>query len=267
MIVTFSETVIFPAGSQTAIVFKRDAEEIAPGQVKLTGITSISGSQYELAVDSTSPIFPIVGDFASVNTNGEVADAGRNAPSAKAWMALTGEVPKGKPATVYITFANGSRNAGDVSAVGSEPNTAPDVVFIPFDSKGAALPGSKEDGKCAGCYVGAEGKFVGTVIYMEIPGPVEYDFRIFSNLGGFVATGKGKITAQDIPSLTPIRNGTAYLARIVWTGRTADGHKAGTGAYVLISTVKTQKNLKTGAPPATETNKIRFGLLRSYRGS
>jgi fibro-slime domain-containing protein len=263
VLITFSEAIAeIPAASQTAFTFKRDAAEMA--DVKLAGISG-SGRLFVLAVDSTSPKFPIVGDSATVSGSGEVKDPAGNSPSKKAFVALTGDVPKGKPATVYITFANGSKNGEGQG--GPEPTTAPDVVFIPFDRNGTALGGNPQDGKYPGAFVGSEGKFVGTVIYMEVPGAVEFNFKIFSNLGGFVATGKGKITEADLPLLTPIHNGTAYMARIVWTGRTSDGLKAGTGAYILVSTIKTEKNFKTGAPPATETNRIRFGLLRSYRGS
>jgi len=206
-----------------------------------------------------------VGDSAAVNTNGETVDAFKNSPSKKAFLVLSGEVPQSKPATVYITFANGSKNGDGPS--GPEPTTPPNVIFIPFDKTATALNGDPADGKVPGGLVGAEGHFVGTVIYMEVPGAVAYNLKIFSNLGEFVADGTGKITVDDLPFLTPIHNGTAYLARIVWTGRTALGDKAGTGAYVLVATVKTEKNFKTGAPPATQTNRIRFGLLRSYRGS
>jgi fibro-slime domain-containing protein len=266
VIATFSETVTLPPTSQTALVFKRDGAEMAAGEVKFTAIRSNGGPIFEFDVDSTSAKFPIVGDYVAINTTGEISDAGRNAPSAKAFMILTGDVPKGKAATVYVTFANGTKKAGDGLPTGSEPNTPPEVVFIPFDKAGIALDGDRKDGKCPGCFVGTEGRFIGTVVYLEIPGPVEYEFKIFSNMGAFVVGGKGRITEKDIASLTPIHNGTGYLARIVWTGRTAGGEKAGTGAYVLLSTVKTQKNLRTGAPPATDTDRIRFGLLRNYRG-
>jgi hypothetical protein len=266
VVVTFSETVTMPLTSQTALVFKRDGAEMAAGDVKFTAIKSNGGPIFEFDVDSTSAKFPIVGDYAAANTTGEIADANRNAPSVKAFMILTGDVPKGKAATVYVTFANGTKKAGDGLPTGSEPSTPADVVFIPFDKAGNALDGDKKDGKCPGCFVGTEGRFIGAVVYLEIPGPVEYTFKIFSNMGEFVANGKGVITEKDLASLTPIHNGTGYLARIVWTGRTAKGEKAGTGAYVLISTVKTQKNLRTGAPPATDTDRIRFGLLRNYRG-
>lgn len=265
VIVTLSEPGTVNLASQQAVIFKRDASEMAAGEVKITGITAVGDRQYELAIDSTSSKFPIVGDSASANVNGDIADAKGNKPAVKAFVVMGGEVPKGKPAAVYITFANGTKTPGGVG--GNEPTSGPDVVFIPFDKAGAALAGSREEGKCAGCFVGTEGKFVGTVIYMEIPGPVEYEFKVFSNLGAFVALGKGKITEGDLASLTPIRNGTAYLARTVWTGFTGAGDKAGTGAYVLISTVRTQKNFKTGAPPATAVDKIRFGLLRNLRGS
>ncbi|MDB5102726.1 MAG: hypothetical protein JWP91_415 [Fibrobacteres bacterium] len=266
VLVTFSEPVTLPLGSQTAIQFKRDGAEMAAGDLKLSGTTVSGDRSFVLAVDSTSPKFPIVGDSAAVNTNGEVADAAKNSPSRKAFIALTGDVPKAKPATVYITFANGSKD-GKGGSSGAEPTTPPTVVFVPFDKSGMSLPGNTQDGKFPGVQVGTEGHFIGTVIYVEIPGPIEFNFRIFSNAGEFVADGKGRITESDLPSLTPIHNGTAYLARIVWTGRTSKGGKAGTGAYVLISTVKTEKNFKTGAPPASETNKIRFGVLRNYRGT
>ena len=101
-----------------------------------------------------------------------------------------------------------------------------------------ALPGSSAEGKCSGCYTGSEGNFVGPVVHLEIPGPSAYDLKIFNNLGEFVAAGRGTITESDLRLLTPIQGGTKYLARVVWTGRTAQGRKAGTGAYVLSAQVR-----------------------------
>jgi fibro-slime domain-containing protein len=260
VIIALSEPVTFNLGSQTAFTFKRDAAEMP--DVKLTGITASADGRYEVTVDSLSPKFPIVGDF--VAASAEIADAKGNHPAAKHFVPLTGEVPKGKPANVYITFANGSKEPG-MGAV-ADPSVPANVVFVPFGKDGVALPGSVSDGRCGACAVGSEGKFIGTVIYMEVPGPVEYEFKIFSNLGSFVAGGKGRITDADLASLTPIHSGTGYLARVVWTGQTQNGEKAGTGAYILVSTVRTQKNFKTGALPATATDRIRFGLLRNFRG-
>ncbi len=263
--VNLSEPGSFNLASQVAIVFKRDAAEMAAADVKVRSIKAVGDVSYELEIDSTSLKFPIKGDSAAINTNGDIADAKGNKPSVKHFIEIGGPAPKGDPAIVYITFADGSHNGK--AGGGSEPNTPADVIFIPFDKGGTALNGNPADGKYPGAFVGSEGHFVGTVIYMEIPGAAEFDFKIFSNLGTFVGGGKGRITPEDLPMLKPIHNGTAYLARIVWTGRTGQGGKAGTGAYVLSSWVKTEKNFKTGALPAIVTNRIRFGLLRSYPGS
>ncbi len=96
-----------------------------------------------------------------------------------------------------------------------------------------------------------------------------YEFRIFTNLGAFVMGGSGRIETSDLPLLErsngPI--GLAYRARVVWTGLTASGGKAGTGAYVLTAVLRSDMDLKTGAEAKTEIRRIRFGLMRSIQAN
>lgn len=267
VVVTFSEVVDFPAAGKTALIFKRGDNEMPATRLIVNGVTTMGSRQYEIRIDSTSTLFPIVGDSVAANNDGQVKDAAGNIPVRKLFHVLGGTVPKAKPTKVYVAFANGAMQPGAGSRGADEASVPADVLFIPFDKNNQALQGAGEDGKCGGCYVGTDGKFIGPIIYMEIPGPVEYDFKIFSTLGEFVASGKGKLSQQDIDALTPIQGGTRYLARIAWTGRASQGEKVGTGAYILNTVLKTEKDLKTGAPPGTDIHRLVFGILRNFRGN
>jgi hypothetical protein len=103
--------------------------------------------------------------------------------------------------------------------------------------------------------------FVGPVFHIQTPGPVEYKFRIFNNVGEFVIEGQGKVEAGDLGALK--RTGAMYDAPVVWTGISKSGMKAATGAYILIATFLSEKDETTGAPAATFTEKRRFGYLRN----
>jgi hypothetical protein len=197
--------------------------------------------------------------------DGSIKDAAGNAPAAKTFRILEGDVPKPKPTTVYVTFPDGqNKKASD----GPEPQG--DVLFIPIDQGGNALPGNPADGKCAGqCYTGDNGTFVGPVFHIVTPGPLKYKFQIFNNVGEFLAAGEGRFELEDLKKMSSKNDasGMKYVARVIWTGRTAQGRKAGTGAYILQATLTTDKDPRTGAPQSTEKKRVTFGLLRGFKGS
>jgi hypothetical protein len=168
------------------------------------------------------------------------------------------------PIKLRVTFPNGS---ADFPAAGAEAQPG-SPAFIPVNSQGVALPGNGS-GKCGSCVAADHGLFVGPVIHILTSGPVDYDFKIFSNLGEFLAQGSGSIDAADLPSLgsgsaSPNTAGTVsagYDAPIVWTGRTLKGQKAGTGAYVLMAVFKYPSGT-AGGPMTRQTEKTVFGLMR-----
>jgi fibro-slime domain-containing protein len=261
VVLTFSEPVGMPLDGKTAVVFKHDATELTSSQLIIRGIAKLGENQYEITIDSASAKFPIVGDSVAINNDGQVKDALGNWPPQKLFHKLDGAVPKPKPIVAYVTFANGTNQPGH-GGQAMQPGNASGVDFIPFDSKATPLQGTALDGRCGSCFVGQEKDFIGPVINLEIPGPVEYEFKVFTNLGEFVDQGKGRITEDDLPSLTPIKNGTAYMARFVWNGRSIKAEKAATGAYVLTARILIPRNLKNGAPASTDTKQILFGMLR-----
>ncbi|MDB5048790.1 MAG: fibro-slime family protein [Fibrobacteres bacterium] len=261
--VTYSENAQVPLGSKTALVFKREGGEIPAGQVLIEHMERTGDREYVFYLDPASEVLPVSGDSVSINPDGETRDAAGNTPAYKLFRKLDGAFPKTPPLDLFVTFPNGSR---ENPSSGAEPG--PDqAVFIPVGKDGAPLPGSGI-GKCGGCQADRNGTFVGPIFNMETPGPMAYAFKIFSNLGEFVAEGTGRIEADDLPRLGKTGGiaGVKYQARVVWTGRTADGGKAGTGAYILTAVLRTDTDLKTGAQPKTETRKTVFGLLRSFQG-
>jgi fibro-slime domain-containing protein len=265
ILITLSETVNLPLGGQDALVFKRDGSEMASADVKIHRIEKTGDRDYAVYIDSTSNLFPIVGDSVALNVSPDNKDLAGNIPSKKAFLRLDGIVPKPKPIDMYVTFPNSRK---DAPAGGVEPQG--DAVFIPVDGKGMALTGDARDGKCQGaCFTGDNLNFVGPVFHIVTPGAVAYEFKIFNNVGEFVASGTGRITDKDLALLpkTNDASGIKYMARVVWTGRTSKGGKAGTGAYILQTTMISDKDAKTGAGPGRASKRVTFGMLRSFRGT
>ena len=254
----YSEPVNFPLTSQTAVIFKRDATEIASGQVKIASIVKLNDTQYDFHVASNSTFFPIVGDSAAIVLGGETKDLLGNFPTSKLFRVLGGIVPPPEAAKIYVTFASGTMDPNFISA---EPVATDKALFIPVLPNGKAMEGTM-DGKCGSCFAGKNGSFVGSVIHMEIPGATSYEFKIFSTLGEYMAGGKGRITESDLSLLESLNEGARYHARIVWTGKTSKEDRAGNGAYILVAKLEIAKDLKTGAPVSHQSKKILFGFMR-----
>jgi hypothetical protein len=265
ILLTLSEKTNLPIQTQTVLVFKHEGIEAAAGQVRILSMELVGDRDFTVKIDTGSAIYPIVGDSVALAPGGEVHDLANNAPSVKTFKLLDGIVPKPKPTEIYVTFPNSKK---DKASDGPEPQG--DVVFIPMDGSGNALSGSPADGKCPGaCFTGENGTFVGPVFHIVTAGPLTYEFQIFNNVGEFVARGKGRFEAKDLQVMTKANDasGVKYVARVVWTGRTSKGLKAGTGAYILQANLITDKDSKTGALPAAAKKRVVFGMLRSFKGS
>jgi hypothetical protein len=263
--ISISETTNLDLGSKTAFVFKHEGAEASPAEIGISRIEKTGDRDFVIYIDTGSVIYPIVGDSVAVNSNLEVKDLAGNTPARKTFKRLDGIVPKPKPTDIYVTFPNGLKDKAS-----DGPEAQGDVVFIPMDGRGNALAGNVADGKCPGtCFTGENGKFVGPVIHIETAGPVAYEFRIFNNVGEFLGRGKGRFDAKDLQLMAKKNDaaGVKYVARVVWTGRTTNGGKAGTGAYILQSVLTTEKDTRTGAPPSAAKKRVVFGLLRSFRGT
>jgi hypothetical protein len=259
VLLTYSEPVDFPAASQQEVIFKRATAETPFAQVRIDHINKLSELQYEFHIDSTSAFFPIKGDSAAISVGGQTRDLLGNAPASKHFQVLGGTVPPAKPVKIYITFPSGTM---DPNIPGVTPSSSDIAVFIPVLPDGNPIPGSGE-GKCGSCYAGDGRVFVGPVVHLEVPGPLEYKFQIFTNLGEFVASGSGRITPNDLALLEQVDGGSKYRYRAVWTGKTDKGQRAATGAYLLMAQLKVAQDPKTGAPPYNQTRRVLFGNIRN----
>jgi hypothetical protein len=263
--ITLSEKPKAPLTGQSALIFKHEGAEAPSTQVKISRLTQTGDRDFQVFIDTGSAIYPIVGYFVALNNDRQVEDPAGNTPSVRTYRLLEGDVPKPKPTSIYVTFPNGKK---DKASDGPEPQG--EAVFIPMDEGGNALSGSADDGKCQGtCFTGDNGIFVGPVFHIVTAGPVTYEFQVFNNVGEFLAKGHGRFDAKDLQlmSKTNDASGIKYVARVVWTGRTQQGVKAGTGAYILQSVMTTEKDTRTGAPPSSEKKRVVFGLLRGFKGS
>src|SRR5690606_17278303 len=154
---------------------------------------------------------------------------------------------------LFVTFANGSKSdPGKGTSIQPYDPDFPDVA-VAVDKAGIPLPGRTE-GKCSSCHVGTEGGFIGPVIHLAVTGPVEYTMKIYGNLGEFACEWSGRIAESDLPLLDRTTVTTAagerarYVQRIVWSGRSGNGRRAGTGAYILNA------RLRYPADPAKNTS-------------
>jgi hypothetical protein len=250
ILVTYSEPVAVAPGQP--LVFKRGSAEIPGSSILVTNIEKISDKVYAFHVDSNSVMPPVVGDSVAINTDGSTKDPAGIYPKTKFFRVIQGVPPQPKPVTMTITFPNGSATT---PVSGAAANNPPNLGFIPVDRDGTALP------RCSGCVAKDNSGFVGPVFHIQTPGPVEYKFRIFNNVGEFVIEGRGKVEQNDLGSLK--RSGAMYDAPVVWTGISKTGMKAGTGAYILIATFLSEADPTTGAPAATFSEKRRFGYIRN----
>ena len=257
---TYSESVVITAGGAQPLIWKQETAEVAPAKINILGTDKYTDKLYIFRFDSTSTYLPVVGDSVSIAPLAGTADKFGLTPIRKLFHLVAGIVPPAKPVELYVTFPNGKRD---------QPSHAVDAgnqgfVLIPISQGGTALAGTA-DGKCGSCNPGKEGEFAGPVIYAQIPQACDYDIRIFSNLGEFLARVKGKLDETDVKQLQQLTSvpGAPYQARFVWTGRDALGTLAGTGAYVLDATFTFGRNTKTGAAPSVQTKRTRFGLIRS----
>jgi fibro-slime domain-containing protein len=263
ILITVSENVNLPLNAQDALLFKREGSEMPAGSVIIHHIEKTGDRDYAVYIDTSSSRFPIAGDSVALNVNGVVKDLVGNAPKLKSFQAMDGKVPAPKPMDMFVTFPNSStKDPSD----GADPQGT--AIFIPVDQHGATLAGDALDGKCVGvCFPGDNSRFVGPVFNIVTPGPMKYSFRIFNNHGEFVARGEGRITDKDLDQLkkTNDASGVKYVARVVWTGRTQDGGRAATGAYILQMDMTSEKDMRSGAGPGKGTKRVRFGYLRSFR--
>ena len=169
---------------------------------------------------------------------------------------------------VFVTFANGSKS-NPVIRKDEIPDF--DVDFpntsVAIDKSGNPIQGST-DGKCSSCHVGVEGGFIGPVINLAITGPVTYTFTIYGTLGEFVCRTTGRVSEADLLLLERDleKNGDEerfrYLQRIVWTARSQDGQRVGTGAYILNAELKYPADPAKNIAASTETFLRRFGHVR-----
>lgn len=163
------------------------------------------------------------------------------------------------PSDVSVRFPNGSSDPG--TAIAPVPTSPTNIAFIPVGRSGAALPGNG-NGKCGSCVAWNGNTFVGPIINVDIPGPVDYEFKIYSTLGEFLVGGTGKVEAADIPLLANAADGKRYNLRVIWTGRFEKQGMAGTGAYILRSVIRDAGNPKTAAQAPLQKKLIVFGFAR-----
>jgi hypothetical protein len=169
---------------------------------------------------------------------------------------------------LFVTFANGSKSdPGKGIEVNPEDATFPNTS-VAVDKHGIPLPG-QTDGKCASCNVGEEGRFVGPVINLAVTGPVEYSMKIYGTTSGeFVCELNGRVTESDLLLLdseavkTGAGDGIRYLQRIIWSGRSHDGQRAGTGAYILNAELRYPANAAKNTAASSESFFRRFGHMR-----
>lgn len=258
--ITYSEPMKGPPTSQTAWTFKRGADEMPTAEVRLSTIIVVNDRLVQVFIDTASVKFPIRGDSVAIALTGEITDVASSlAPKAKLFRLLEGDAAAAKPVKLTILFPDGSK---DKPSQGNIISPASDL-FIPLGADGTALPGSREQGRCPGCVAREGDRYVGPVLQIATPGALSYSFRIFTNLGEFVAETKGHLDDKDLQGVKKDRAGVNFEIPVVWTGNTQKGLKAGTGAYVLLAQFTLKKDLRTGADQAKFAEKRKFGLIRN----
>jgi von Willebrand factor type A domain len=262
--VTFTEAVRVDSLLLDVLVFKRDAAVISFRDIPIDHIEVLNANTLDIYLLPGGAFSPVGGDSVAIADGGELRDVHGRAPSQLRFAPLEGKTPTQSVRQFFVTFGDGSRNRPD----GGETPGPGGQAIIPIDSTGAPLQGNTE-GKCGSCQVGSRDRLNGSVFNAVVPGPVRYEFTIFSNLGVFVNRFSGTIEERDLRFLARKIEGTGdnrrvfYEQRFVWNGLTASGDVANTGAYVLRADFRFDRNAQTGAKASTDTQFKRFGFLRN----
>jgi hypothetical protein len=241
--------------SQTAFLFSRDGKAFASTDIAITSIKGTANNVYTIEIDANSNMTPIPGDSVAIKPLGEVKDLLGNAPAIARFRVLEGKPPQPKPTDVTVVWSNESEK--------DPPDNVPEAysgdknIFVPVGKDGTPLA-------TCNCGVGTNGHFAGPVFILDIPGAVDYEFQIYDKLGQFVAKGNGRIEEADLVRLETVAG--KKKARIIWSGYTGKGRKAGTGAYILQSMLHTDMDKRTGAPASVQVKRVIFGLLRQFAG-
>ena len=89
------------------------------------------------------------------------------------------------------------------------------------------------------------------------------EIQIYTNLGQFVNKIQFALTQSEFTKLTKgVKNNTRQL-KVLWDNIAADGSKAGTGAYILKTTVTLLKIPGIAEDEAVSTDYRVVGVLRS----
>jgi len=101
-------------------------------------------------------------------------------------------------------------------------------------------------------------------IQILTPGPVDYRLRIYSNLGERVADFQGSLRETDLAQTPRVQDtsGLRYRVQVAWNGRTREGARAGTGAYILHAVLASRDGKADPATSRIHKRKLIFGLLR-----
>jgi hypothetical protein len=231
------------------------------GQIRFHWTNDCGGTFADSAAASTQFIAPAEGGKCAIKV--EVADeCGRANFTSEVSSIVNGP----RTLDVTVTFPNGSK-----SDPGKDRPVWPDPEFethsVAIDRNGVPLPGTGP-GKCAGCFVGEKGHFIGPIIHLTVTGVVAYQFRIFNTVGEYVGKLNGQVTAADLTRLASKSSSTAegprveYEQRIIWTGRDDKGQKAANGAYILMAELDYPADLEKGVRAKKETYYKVFGHVR-----
>jgi hypothetical protein len=89
------------------------------------------------------------------------------------------------------------------------------------------------------------------------------DIRVYDNLGQFVNRLSFRVSASEFSKLPLSADGKTRRLTVLWDNRAANGNPAGTGSYVLKSTVTLERLPGMPEEDAARTEYRRIGVLRS----
>lgn len=228
----------------------------APGAARTTFTVPAAAARCALKVEVSDQCGRVnfTSEVASVSDSGGTGPNGDDGHTAD---------QGGKASNVTVTFANGSASdPGKGTRITGSDLTYPDLS-VAVDKSGNPLPGSG-NGKCGTCPVEGPEGFVGPIINLTLAGQAEYRLKIYSTLGEFVCELEGKVEPSDLPLLQikVIGDHVGYIQRIVWTGRSRNGERVATGAYILNAELRYLADPARGLAPATRTYLRTFGHMR-----
>ncbi len=265
--VSFSEPINYVSGESHPFQ-PRQAGAVHPAaDLTISGTVTAQPSRLVLLLSPTSSLLLAAGDSLRIAAGISDAPGNKAAPNNR-WVQVEGN-KRLPPAVLRVQWDSRIFDSQGIT-IAKKP-----FVLTSWDGLGNWQPVQESQGRaarnCAAQDCGpvfpssADGSVTAPSILLISDRPFHYESVIFSNLGGLVAGISGEVGPQLLNETggasAPIRKNPVtgnYETRLIWNGKSLDGERAGTGAYIWRISIGTLGS----ETPISISSSRKIGLLR-----